>query len=126
MNSDYNIWRDLLDTYQSLSQTLQILWLIVPPIFVLALLTLPGWSFQQWRRRRRERRRRWRRESQRRSWQWPTSASAATANFGDAAHQSIGAMREVHASDVTQSATTGSEEIEHKEIIPHRSLNYER
>ena len=37
MDTDHNFWRDLFDTYQSLSQTLQILWLIVPPTFLLAL-----------------------------------------------------------------------------------------
>ena len=104
MDTDYNIWRDLFNTYQSLSQTLQILWLIVPPTFVLALLALPGWTLR-------------RRESQRRTWQWPTSASAATANIGEAAHQSVGGMREVHPSDVTQSATADSEEIEHTGFV---------
>lgn len=58
MDTDYNLWRDLLDNYQSLSQTLQILWLIVPPTFVLALITAPGWTLQ--RRRRGSERRGWR------------------------------------------------------------------
>ena len=40
MNSDYNFWRDLLDTYQSFSQTVQILWLIIPHGFVLAVIAM--------------------------------------------------------------------------------------
>ena len=40
MNTDYNFWRDLFDTYQSFSQIVQILWLIVPPTFVLLLTAL--------------------------------------------------------------------------------------
>ncbi|MFK5978884.1 MAG: hypothetical protein QM488_08370 [Rhizobiaceae bacterium] len=37
---DYNFWADLLDTYQSLSIWTKSLWLIVPPAFLLALLTI--------------------------------------------------------------------------------------
>jgi len=37
---NYNFWQDLFDTYQSLSDWLKILWLIVPPAFVLALVAL--------------------------------------------------------------------------------------
>ncbi|MGI9364186.1 MAG: hypothetical protein ACR2O8_03305 [Rhizobiaceae bacterium] len=47
MDTDYNFWRDLFDTYQSLSQTLQILWLIVPLAFLLALFALPCWTLRQ-------------------------------------------------------------------------------
>ncbi|PRD50139.1 hypothetical protein [Phyllobacterium myrsinacearum] len=38
--TDYNFWQDLFDTYQSLSDWLKILWLIVPPAFVLGLVAL--------------------------------------------------------------------------------------
>lgn len=38
--NDYNFWQDLFDTYQSLSDWLKILWLIVPPAFVLGLAAL--------------------------------------------------------------------------------------
>ena len=34
---DYNFWADLLDTYQSLSDWVKALWLLVPPGFLLAL-----------------------------------------------------------------------------------------
>lgn len=37
---DYNFWRDFFDTYQSLSDWLKTLWLIVPPLFLLALIWL--------------------------------------------------------------------------------------
>ena len=37
---NYNFWQDLFDTYQSLSDWLKILWLIVPPAFVLGLVAL--------------------------------------------------------------------------------------
>jgi len=37
---DYNFWRDLFDTYQSLPDWLKLLWLVVPPGFVLALTGL--------------------------------------------------------------------------------------
>jgi len=37
---DYNFWADLLDTYQSLSIWMKTLWLIVPPTFLLILLTI--------------------------------------------------------------------------------------
>ncbi len=36
----YNFWRDLLDTYQSLSDGLKLMWLVIPPAFVLALVML--------------------------------------------------------------------------------------
>jgi hypothetical protein len=38
--SDYNFRQDFFDTYQSLSDWLKILWLIVPPAFVLALTAM--------------------------------------------------------------------------------------
>jgi len=41
MNTDYNFWGDLLDTYQSLTPWVQALWLIGPLGFILALLKLP-------------------------------------------------------------------------------------
>jgi len=37
---DYNFWKDLLDTYQSLSDAMKALWLIVPAAFVLGLVAL--------------------------------------------------------------------------------------
>lgn len=40
---DYNVWRDLLDTYQSLSDWMKALWLIVPPTFLLGFLALILW-----------------------------------------------------------------------------------
>jgi hypothetical protein len=36
----YNFWKDLLDTYQSLSDGMKALWLIVPAAFVLGLVAL--------------------------------------------------------------------------------------
>ncbi|MBA8878496.1 hypothetical protein [Phyllobacterium myrsinacearum] len=38
--NDYNFWQDFFDTYQSLSDWLKILWLIVPLAFVLGLVAL--------------------------------------------------------------------------------------
>ena len=38
METDYNFWRDLLDTYQSLPDWLKFCWLFIPA----ALLTLAG------------------------------------------------------------------------------------
>lgn len=38
--SDYNFWADLLSTYEALPDLIKVLWLIVPPIFVLALVAL--------------------------------------------------------------------------------------
>lgn len=37
---NYNFWQDFFDTYQSLSDWLKVLWLIVPPAFVLGLVAL--------------------------------------------------------------------------------------
>jgi len=37
---DYNFWADLLDTYQSLSIWMKTMWLVVPPTFLIALLTI--------------------------------------------------------------------------------------
>ncbi len=37
---EYNFWQDFFDTYQSLSDLVKILWLIVPPIFILGLVAL--------------------------------------------------------------------------------------
>lgn len=34
----YNFWQDFFDTYQSLSDWIKALWLIVPPTFLLLLL----------------------------------------------------------------------------------------
>ncbi len=36
----YNFWQDFFDTYQSLSDWMKMLWLIVPPAFVLGLVAL--------------------------------------------------------------------------------------
>ncbi len=41
METDYNFWRDLLDTYQSLTPWVQMLWLIAPLGFALALIKIP-------------------------------------------------------------------------------------
>ena len=37
---NYNFWADFFDTYQSLSDGVKILWLVVPPAFVLGLVAL--------------------------------------------------------------------------------------
>lgn len=37
---NYNFWQDFFDTYQSLSDWMKALWLIVPPAFVLGLVAL--------------------------------------------------------------------------------------
>ena len=37
---EYNFWRDLFDTFQSLSDWIKALWLIVLPAFVLGLIAL--------------------------------------------------------------------------------------
>ncbi len=37
---NYNFWQDFFDTYQSLSDVVKALWLIVPPAFVLGLIAL--------------------------------------------------------------------------------------
>jgi len=37
---DYNFWADFFDTYQSLSDWVKILWLIVPPAFLLGFVAL--------------------------------------------------------------------------------------
>lgn len=36
----YNFWQDFFDTYQSLSDLIKVLWLIIPPAFVLGLVAL--------------------------------------------------------------------------------------
>jgi hypothetical protein len=36
----YNFWQDFFDTYQSLSDWMKALWLIVPPAFLLGLIAL--------------------------------------------------------------------------------------
>ena len=36
----YNFWADLLDTYQSSSDMIKALWLLVPPTFLLALIAM--------------------------------------------------------------------------------------
>ena len=40
MENDYNFWQDLFDTYQSFPDWMQLLWLIVPPAFLLAMIGL--------------------------------------------------------------------------------------
>ena len=37
---DYNFWQDFFDTYQSLSDVVKALWLIIPPAFLLGLIAL--------------------------------------------------------------------------------------
>lgn len=37
---NYNFWKDFFDTYQSLSDWMKMLWLIVPPAFALGALWL--------------------------------------------------------------------------------------
>lgn len=37
---NYNFWRDAFDTYQSLSDWIKALWLLVPPAFVLGLVAI--------------------------------------------------------------------------------------
>jgi len=37
---NYNFWQDFFDTYQSLSDWIKFLWLIIPPSFVLGLSAL--------------------------------------------------------------------------------------
>ena len=37
---DYNLWADLLDTFQSSADWIKALWLVIPPAFVLALVGL--------------------------------------------------------------------------------------
>lgn len=37
---DYNFWQDFFDTYQSLSDWMKALWLVVPPVFVLGFTAL--------------------------------------------------------------------------------------
>lgn len=36
----YNFWQDFFDTYQSLSDWMKVLWLMVPPVFILGLAAL--------------------------------------------------------------------------------------
>ena len=36
----YSFWNDFFDTYQSLSDFMKILWIIVPPMFILGLVAL--------------------------------------------------------------------------------------
>lgn len=36
----YNFWQDFFDTYQSLADWIKALWLVVPPLFMLALTAL--------------------------------------------------------------------------------------
>jgi hypothetical protein len=40
MPTDYSVFADLLDTYQSLSDGLQLAWLVVPVLFLLGCLAL--------------------------------------------------------------------------------------
>ncbi len=37
---DYNLWADLLDTFQTSPEWIKALWLLIPPAFVLALIWL--------------------------------------------------------------------------------------
>ncbi len=37
---NYNFWQDLLDTYQSLPNLIKVLWILVPPLFILGLVAL--------------------------------------------------------------------------------------
>ncbi len=37
---EYSFWQDFFDTYQSLSDLIKILWLIVSPLFVLGFVAL--------------------------------------------------------------------------------------
>ncbi|RIK83234.1 MAG: hypothetical protein DCC69_14525 [Hyphomicrobiales bacterium] len=37
---NYNFWQDFFDTYQSLSDLMKALWLIVPPAFLLGFAAL--------------------------------------------------------------------------------------
>lgn len=38
--NDYNFWADLLDTFQSSPDWIKALWLLIPPCFLLALITI--------------------------------------------------------------------------------------
>lgn len=38
--NEYNFWRDLLDTFQSSTDWIKALWLIIPPLFLLALFRM--------------------------------------------------------------------------------------
>jgi hypothetical protein len=40
MATDYNFWKDLFDTYQSLPDWLKFAWLVVPVFFLFALISL--------------------------------------------------------------------------------------
>ena len=37
---NYSFWSDFFDTYQSLSDFMKILWVVVPPLFVLGLVAI--------------------------------------------------------------------------------------
>ncbi len=37
---EYSFWRDFFDTYQSLSNFMKMLWVVVPPLFILGLVAL--------------------------------------------------------------------------------------
>ena len=41
--ADYNLWADLLDTFQSSSDYIKTVILIVPPVFVLVVFALSVW-----------------------------------------------------------------------------------
>jgi hypothetical protein len=36
----YNFWQDFFDTYQSLSDWMKVLWVVIPPAFILGLIAL--------------------------------------------------------------------------------------
>ena len=40
MEGDYNFWQDFFDTYQSLSDWMKLAWLVVPPMFLLGVISL--------------------------------------------------------------------------------------
>ena len=44
---NYNFWRDFFDTYQSLSNWMKVLWLVVPPAFLLVLIWLAARTGEQ-------------------------------------------------------------------------------
>ena len=44
---NYNFWQDFFDTYQSLSNWMKVLWLVVPPAFLLVLIWLAARTGEQ-------------------------------------------------------------------------------
>ncbi len=37
---NYSFWQDFFDTYQSLPDFMKVLWIVVPPLFILGLVAL--------------------------------------------------------------------------------------